>query len=206
MMLYHIIKRIIDVVVSLIGVVILIPLFIVLAIWIKLTSKGPVIFKQKRLGKDRKPFIIYKFRSMIIGASDLQKKGVPDKELITSSGRFMRKTFFDETAQLFNVLKGDMSLIGPRPTGRLVRKEWKEVAKIKPGITGLESVADYLPQKDRIKFEEHFKNLLKKDISKDFSKHILLLDSYYVKNESFWLDLKIMFYTILLAVRRIFSN
>jgi len=204
---YHIFKRIIDILISLIGILVLSPLFLVLAIWIKLTSKGPVVYKHTRIGKDGKPFEIYKFRSMFVGARNLQKERIRREEVITSSGRFIRKTFLDELLQLFNVLKGDMSLVGPRPFDREnFRKKYKNIFKIKPGITSLESVADYLSEQERVDFEKHFKDLLEKDVYKDFDKHRFLLDLYYVKNESFLLDINIIIHTIFLVIKRIFSK
>ncbi len=211
---YHLIKRIFDTVLSLIGIIILMPIFIILAAWIKFSSKGPVIYKHERIGKDGKQFNIYKFRSMAVGARDMQKKGIPNKEIITSAGRFMRKTFLDETAQLFNILKGDMSLVGPRPLDKEAYDNWlkknkhvKDIIKIKPGLTSIESVTDYLDEDEKTKFEKHFKGLLKRDTDrKSFIKHRIVLDSYYVNKESFFLDLKIITYTFFLMLRKIFSK
>ncbi len=206
---YHILKRIGDIVVSLIGIIALIPLFILIAVWIKFTSKGPVIYTHLRLGKNEKLFKLYKFRTMITGAREMENKGVSKERLITSAGRFLRRTFLDETLQLFNLLKGDISLVGPRPLDKEVfdeltkrDKKWENIVKIKPGLTSLESVADYLPQKEKIKFEESFKNLLDKDVQ-NFYEHRYVLDSYYISRESFILDVKLIFYTFLLVVKRI---
>lgn len=115
--MYIIIKRIIDFILSLIAIIILSPVFLVLAIWIKMDSPGPVFFKQKRIGKDRSFFQIYKFRTM---RSDTPKD-MPTHLLndpasfITKSGSFLRKTSLDELPQLINILKGEMAVIGPRP-------------------------------------------------------------------------------------------
>jgi len=212
MRVYHIFKRAIDILVSLIIILILSPLLLLLSIWVKTSSKGPIIYKHIRIGKNGKHFEVCKFRSMIVGARDLQKRGVPDERLITSAGSFMRKTFLDELPQLFNVLKGDISLIGPRPLdkeafGRWVEKdkEWKNIVKTKPGMTSIESVADYLSSAERIKFEEHFKGLLGRDVYDDFEHHRYVLDSYYSQNESFWLDLRIIVYTLILTLKKVFS-
>ncbi len=214
MRIYHVFKRIIDVIFSLIGIIFLIPLFIILAIWIKTTSKGPVIYKHRRIGKNGKPFTIYKFRTMVVGARDMQKKKIPNKNLITSPGKFLRRCFLDETLQLFNIFKGDMSLVGPRPLDKetfdgLIKqdKKWNDIIEIKPGLTSVESVADYLSRKEMIEFEKHFKGLLKKDTNQEgYFKHRLILDGYYVKNKSFLLDAKILLYTILLISKKIFSK
>lgn len=137
------IKRIIDIVVSLIGVIILSPLLLITMIAIKLESKGPVIFKQKRLGRNGKAFEIYKFRSMCVGA---EKGGVYSSKgdaRVTKVGSFIRATSIDEFPQFINIIKGDMSLIGPRPT--LTYHPWKleeysEKQKrrfhVRPGVTG----------------------------------------------------------------------
>ncbi|MBW2991781.1 sugar transferase [Candidatus Woesearchaeota archaeon] len=220
MRLYHIFKRGIDVIVSLIGIIVLIPVFLVIVLWVKSSSRGPAVYKHTRIGKDGKPFKIYKFRSMVVGAREMQNKGVPDDKLITFAGRFLRRSFLDETTQLFNVLKGEMSLIGPRPKDvevfeNLIKddKKWKDIVKIKPGVTSLESVADYLSARGRMKFEKHFKGLLKKDDYNEkrdnyrkYYKHIYFLDKYYMDNESLFFDIKVLYFTFLLMMRRIFSK
>lgn len=207
MRIYYFFKRVIDIVVSLIGLVLLSPFLIIVAIWVKLTSKGPIIYKHTRIGKNGEPFEIYKFRSMVLGARDLQGKGVDTEKVITLAGKFIRKCFLDELLQLFNVLKGDMSLIGPRPFDKeSFRKEYESIYKIKPGITGLESVADYMSNEERVKFEKKFKDLLKKDIYKNKFQHRYILDKYYVDNLSFILDIKVIFYTSLLMFKKIFSK
>ena len=146
-----ILKRLIDICGSLFGLVILSPLFIIIAISIKLTSEGPVIFKQERLGKDGKVFKIYKFRTMVVNAENigdgLTVKSESDSR-ITKVGRILRKTSLDELPQLINVLIGQMSLVGPRPpltyhpyNGYENYPEWaKKRFKMRPGITGLAQV------------------------------------------------------------------
>jgi lipopolysaccharide/colanic/teichoic acid biosynthesis glycosyltransferase len=213
MRIYHIIKRLMDIFFSLILIIILFLLFIIIGIWVKATSPGPIVYKHTRIGKNGKPFMIYKFRTMVQGARDLQNIGVPTQKLTTSAGRFLRKTFLDETLQLFNILKGDISFVGPRPMDKETFEiytardsRWNDIIKIKPGLTSLESIADYLPKKERLKFEKHFKGLFRKDISDHFYIHRLVLDDYYTKNESFLFDLKMVYYTVLLALRRVFSS
>ncbi|MCS5422113.1 MULTISPECIES: sugar transferase [Psychrilyobacter] len=137
------IKRIIDIMISLLGIIILSPLLLITIIAIKLESKGPVIFKQKRLGKNGRVFEIYKFRSMCVGA---EKGGVYSSKgdaRVTKVGSFIRATSIDEFPQFINIIKGDMSLIGPRPT--LTYHPWKleeysEKQKrrfhVRPGVTG----------------------------------------------------------------------
>jgi len=182
-MIYKGFKRTMDFLISLVGVILLLPLFIIIAILIKLTSKGPIIFKQERIGKNGKVFKIYKFRSMIVGA---EKEGVyetkKDKR-VTKIGRFIRKTSIDELPQFFNIIKGDMSIIGPRPT--LTYHPWKyeeyteEQLKrfnVRPGVTGWAQVNG------------------RKDV--EWNKRIEL-DVYYVDNISFKLDFKIFLKTII---------
>ena len=176
------IKRILDIILSFIGLIILLPFMIIFSIIIKLESKGPVLFKQKRVGKDKKEFTIYKFRTMRVDTP----KDVPTHKLenaefyITKFGGFMRKTSIDELPQIINILKGDMSIIGPRPAlwnqEDLIKERDKYKANsIRPGLTGLAQVngRDELPITIKAKF-----------------------DGEYTEKISFILDLKIFFKTI----------
>ena len=140
--LYSISKRTMDIVSSLVGLILL----LLVAILIKLDSKGPIIFKQIRIGKNSKPFYIYKFRSMKIDAPNLStEEFINASDFTTKVGKFIRKTSIDELPQLVNILKGDMSIVGPRPViereVRLleIRKECN-VDSILPGITGLAQI------------------------------------------------------------------
>lgn len=176
------IKRIIDILFSLLAIIILSPLLLVLAVWIKLDSKGPVLFKQKRVGKNKTHFNILKFRTMYADTP----KDVPTHLLknpdamITKSGRFLRKSSLDELPQLFNILVGDMSLIGPRPAlwnqyDLIAERDKYGANDILPGLTGYAQITgrDELPIP--VKAER---------------------DGYYAKNLSFWFDVKIFFGTI----------
>lgn len=141
--MYPIVKRIIDVLISVLGLVLLSPVFFIVAMAIKMDSMGPVIFKQKRLGRNGKIFEIYKFRSMCEGA---EKGGVYEKKgdsRVTKIGKIIRKTSIDEIPQFINILKGEMSLIGPRPP--LTYHPWtfedytdkqKKMFNVRPGVTG----------------------------------------------------------------------
>lgn len=178
------IKRILDFLCSLLGLIILSPILLVVAIAIKIDSKGPIIFKQKRIGKDGKVFDIYKFRSMIVGAEKIgtgvySKKG---DNRVTRVGKFIRKTSIDELPQLINILKGEMSLIGPRPV--LTYHPWKyeeyteeqlKRFRVRPGITGLAQING------------------RKQV--EWNKRIEY-DVKYIENISFILDVKIFFKTI----------
>lgn len=133
-------KRVFDISATLLGGILLLPLLLLIAIWIKINSKGPLLYVQKRVGKDFKEFKIYKFRSMIVDADKVGPSVTSGNDTrITQVGKILRKTKIDELPQLFNVLKGDMSLVGPRPEVMkfVVSKkdEYRKILSIKPGIT-----------------------------------------------------------------------
>lgn len=175
-------KRLIDFVLSLVGVVLLSPIFLILALCIKCTSPGPVLFKQKRIGKAKQIFLIYKFRSMRTDSpKDMPTHMLENPDaFITPIGRFLRKTSLDELPQIFNILKGEMSIVGPRPAlwnqDDLVAERDKYGANdCVPGLTGYAQVhgRDELPIPEKAR-----------------------LDGYYVKNLTFGMDIKIFFRTI----------
>ena len=179
------IKRAVDIVGSLVAIILFSPVMLIVAILIKLTSKGPIIFKQERIGLNKKPFIMYKFRSMKMQDPEEEKKDWTTKNdsRKTKIGTFIRKTSIDELPQFFNVLKGDMSLIGPRPERPFyVEKFMNEIPKymvkhqVRPGITGWAQV-----------------NGWRGDTS--IEKRIEC-DIYYIENWSFSFDIKIVFLTI----------
>ena len=171
--LYSISKRTMDIVSSLVGIILLSPLFLLVAILIKLDSKGPIIFKQIRIGKNSKPFYIYKFRSMKIDAPNLStEEFINASDFTTKVGKFIRKTSIDELPQLVNILKGDMSIVGPRPViEREVRlleiiKECN-VDSILPGITGLAQIngRDNIDDYEKVKYD--FEYLSKRNLVLD---------------------------------------
>lgn len=138
-------KRIFDLLFALIGIIILLPIFLVIAIWIKLDSPGPVFFRQTRIGRFGHEFKIYKFRTMVANAEALGKQITADgDQRITRIGKFLRKYKLDEFPQLFNVLKGEMSIVGPRPEVptyvALYTPEQRGVLEVPPGITDLASI------------------------------------------------------------------
>lgn len=189
--LYEVIKRLIDVVCSFLGVLVLSPLFIIIAIIIKTTSKGPVFFSQKRVGKNGKEFNMYKFRSMVVNAEELKEKLAAQNEMsgpmfkmkddprVTKVGKFIRKTSIDELPQLWNVLKGDMSLVGPRPSLPKEVAQFEEWMyrrlEVKPGLTCYWQVSG----RNNIDFEDWMK-----------------LDIKYVDERSTWIDIKLIFKTV----------
>ena len=179
------IKHILDKIFGVILLILLSPILGIVAIAIKIDSEGPVIFKQKRLGKHGEIFEIYKFRTMYVDAPDLRNKdgstfNSDDDPRVTKVGKILRKTSLDELCQLFNVVKGNMSFIGPRPDlpEQLDRYTYEEKRKldVKPGITGY-SQAYY---RNSITAEEKFKN-----------------DVFYVDNFTLILDLKILVQTFI---------
>ena len=183
--MYKYFKRIIDFVASLTALIILSPLMVLSAVLVKFGDGGSVFFKQRRPGKDGKIFTVYKFRTMSEKTEDENGRELSDVERMTKIGSFLRKTSLDELPQLFNVLKGDMSFIGPRPllceylelyTPYQMRRH-----EVLPGISGLAQVNG----RNAITWEKKF----------DY-------DVYYVDHMSFWLDLKIIFKTIKNTLKR----
>ena len=180
MSLYETCKRGLDITISLGTNMLLLPLFAVIAIAIRIGSKGPVIFKQERVGKNGKPFMFYKFRTMRIDADPFgpsPKTG--DDTRLTKVGRFLREYSLDELPQLFNVLKGDMSIVGPRPLYVSQMAEWNERQRkrllVKPGLTGLAQISG----RGGLTREEK-----------------LELDIKYVETAGFLTDIKIMIVTL----------
>ena len=174
-----------DFVASLTALIILSPLIALSAVLVKISDGGSVIFKQRRPGKDGKIFTVYKFRTMSEKTEDENGRELSDVERMTKIGSFLRKTSLDELPQLFNVLKGDMSFIGPRPllceylelyTPYQMRRH-----EVLPGISGLAQING----RNAITWEEKF----------DY-------DVYYVDHMSFWLDLRILFKTIKNTLKR----
>ncbi|MGX7126152.1 sugar transferase [Enterococcus viikkiensis] len=180
-------KRVIDFVISLMGIIILSPLLLFLCVAIKIDSKGPIIFQQKRIGKNKSHFNIYKFRTM---RTDTPKE-MPTHLLenpdyfITRIGRFLRKTSLDELPQLFNIIKGDMAVIGPRPAlwnqyDLIEERDQYSANNIRPGLTGFAQISG----RDELQIDLKAK-----------------LDGEYVKNLSIILDLKCFFGTIVSVFR-----
>jgi len=186
----HFFKRFFDILIALLGLIITAIPMLFIAIAIKLNSKGPVLFKQERVGKKGKVFKIYKFRSMCVGAEQTGTgvySGKGDTR-VTKVGKILRATSLDELPQFFNLLKGDMSLVGPRPPLTYHPWNWdkytdeqKRMFDVRPGITGWAQVNG------------------RKDV--EWNKRIKL-NVWYVDHVSLWLDIKILFKT----VAKVFSN
>ena len=189
---YDFVKRIIDIIISSIGLIICLPIFIIIALLIKIDSKGPVFFKHKRIGKHGKKLEIYKFRTMIDNAEEAMKYFTEEQKKefkenfklendprVTRIGKILRKTSLDELPQIINILKGEMSIIGPRP---VVKNELEKYGKnqerflsVAPGLTGYWAANG----RSDVSYEER-----------------MALELYYVDNRSLLLDLKIFLKTI----------
>jgi lipopolysaccharide/colanic/teichoic acid biosynthesis glycosyltransferase len=185
------IKRVVDIFGSLIGLILLSPLLIVLFVIIKADSPGPAIFKQERLGKNGKTFLIFKFRTMIINAENMGdgiRVNSESDTRITKIGKFLRAASFDELPQLLNVLLGNMSLVGPRPPvtyhpydGFDGYQTWaKKRFEMKPGITGLSQIT----VRNSVNWDER-----------------IALDNKYIEQFNLWLDIKILVKTVLCVIR-----
>jgi len=178
------IKRAFDILGAGIGLLLSSPLFVIVALLIKIDSSGPVFFKQDRAGLRGNPFVIYKFRTMK-DVHDDNGTPLPDEQRITRLGMFLRKTSIDELPELINVLKGDMSLVGPRPLlMEYLDRYTPEQARrheVKPGVTGWAQVNG----RNLLNWEDKFK-----------------LDVWYIDNYSIWLDIKILLLTLVKVLRR----
>ena len=194
-------KRLFDIVVSGLMLIVLSPLFLVLAIWIKMDSKGPVFYRQVRVGRNNKDFRIFKFRSMRVGADkgSLVTIGGHDPR-ITRSGYFIRKYKFDELPQLINVFVGDMSLVGPRPEVRHYVNYWTpgqmHVLDVRPGITDPAS----------IKFRNENELMEKADDPEKYYIEVIMQEKIrlyleYVEKQGFWYDIGLILKTFWVIVK-----
>ncbi|GEM90759.1 sugar transferase [Oceanithermus desulfurans] len=179
-----ILKRFLDILLAFAALVVLSPLMLLLAIWIRVTMGAPVLFKQTRPGLHGKPFTMYKFRTMT-DARDPQGNLLPDEQRLTKLGQFLRSTSLDELPELINVLKGEMSLVGPRPLlmaylDRYSPEQFRR-HEVRPGITGWAQVNG----RNAISWKAKFK-----------------LDVWYVDNWNLWLDIKILLMTLVKVFRR----
>lgn len=195
---YNVVKRVLDIVFSLLGMVILSPFFLLISIIIKLNSKGPVFFVHSRIGEKGKPIGIYKFRTMVENAEDLIKNFTPEQKeefercyklendpRVTKIGNFLRKTSLDELPQILNILKGELSIIGPRPIIQAELDKYgdnkEKFLSVRPGLTGYWAANG----RSDTTYEERME-----------------MELYYVDNMSFILDIKIFFKTILAVIKK----
>jgi lipopolysaccharide/colanic/teichoic acid biosynthesis glycosyltransferase len=177
-------KRLLDIVGSLVGLVLAAPLLLLIALAIRLTMGSPVLFRQQRPGQHARPFTLYKFRTMR-RAVDAHGRPLPDAQRLTRLGRLLRSTSLDELPELFNVLKGDMSLVGPRPLlMEYLERYTPEQARrhaVKPGITGWAQIHG----RNALSWEDKFR-----------------LDVWYVEHRSLWLDVRILAITLWKVLKR----
>ena len=180
-------KRLFDIVLAIILLIVLSPVLLLIALLVRISSRGPAIFKQERVGLKGKKFTLYKFRTMSVSCPSASTKKLKNREeYITVVGRFLRITSLDELPQLFNILKGEMSFVGPRPViareKRLVQERKKRnVYEVKPGVTGLAQIhgRDYLPPIKKAR-----------------------LDARYVHKSSIFIDILIILRTAVMVIRR----
>jgi lipopolysaccharide/colanic/teichoic acid biosynthesis glycosyltransferase len=200
-------KRVFDVLLTLPVTVFLLPVFLIIAVFIKLDSAGPVIFKQKRVGKKEKLFKIYKFRTMLAGTEKLGKYFICEHDTrITRVGKILRKYKIDELPQLFNVLRGEMSLVGPRPMIPKIVDQYppsvrKVVLSVPPGITGIDSIV-YIDESEMLESVSNPTQL--------YTNQIIPMKLYYylnyVRMHNIWLDLQIIFLTLVYIIRFLYNS
>lgn len=195
---YNFLKRIFDVVSASVLLVLLSPIFLVITIWVKLDSKGPAFFSHKRVGYKGEEIGIYKFRTMVSNAKEVFDNFTPEQKAefaknfkldndprITKIGNFLRKSSLDELPQLINIIKGDMSVVGPRPVVTDELDKYGEYAEkflsVKPGLTGFWQANG----RSDTTYEERVQ-----------------MDMYYIDNRSFWFDIKIIFKTIISVIKK----
>ncbi|MTB34726.1 sugar transferase [Streptococcus uberis] len=185
--MYQVVKRFLAILISGLAIIILSPVLLAVAIAIKCDSKGPVLFKQKRVGKDKNHFMIYKFRSMYVDApADMPTHMLKDPTaMITKVGGFLRKTSLDELPQLFNIFKGEMAIVGPRPAlwnqyDLISERDKYNANSIRPGLTGWAQING----RDELEIDEKSR-----------------LDGYYVAHMSFLMDLKCFFGTFISVLK-----
>lgn len=185
--MYRVVKRLLAILISGLAIIILSPVLLAVAIAIKCDSKGPVLFKQNRVGKDKQHFMIYKFRSMYVDApADMPTHMLKDPTaMITKVGAFLRKTSLDELPQLFNIFKGEMAIVGPRPAlwnqyDLIAERDKYNANSIRPGLTGWAQING----RDELEIDEKSR-----------------LDGYYVAHMSFLMDLKCFFGTFISVLK-----
>lgn len=192
-MIYAFAKRIFDIVSSLLAILVFAIPWIVIAVIIKLQSPGPAIYKARRVGKNGKVFTLYKFRSMRVDSGAIHATTLRGDPRIFPFGEFLRKSKLDETPQLFNILRGEMSVIGPRPedeenSGKFYVGKYKDILSVKPGLSSPASLYDYTHGEKYESEDDYVKEFLPKKLD---------VELYYVKNRSFVYDIQIIYNTII---------
>lgn len=182
------IKRLLDIVLSLIAIIVLSPVYLIVAIMVRIQMGSPVLFSQDRIGKDEKVFKLYKFRSMT-NEKDENGKLMPEKDRLTKFGIALRSTSLDELPELFSILKGDMSIIGPRPQPKFYLPYYEDEERIAHKVRGGLLPPDSLCGECQCDWETQFK-----------------YEKYYAENVSFLLDVKVIAFTFLILYKRMKNN
>jgi lipopolysaccharide/colanic/teichoic acid biosynthesis glycosyltransferase len=190
---YRVVKRVFDIIAALLATVVFLIPWLIISIVIKIQSPGPVIFKPERVGKDGKTFTLYKFRSMRVDSGAIHATTLRGDPRIFPFGAFLRNSKLDETPQLINILKGEMSVIGPRPedkvnADKLYVGKYKEILSVKPGLNSPASLYDYA-------VGERYEN--EEDYEREFVPQKLNIELYYINHKSLIYDLKIIIRTVI---------
>lgn len=191
--MYQFLKRLSDIVFSVLAIIVFLPLWGIIFIIIKIQSPGPVVYKAKRVGLNGEVFDLYKFRSMHVSSGDVRLTTLRSDSRIYPFGKFLRKSKLDETLQFFNILKGEMSIIGPRPEDEVNAAdiyvgEYTRILSVKPGLSSPASLYDFT-HGEKYDSEEEY--------SKHFLPQKLLLELFYVNNRTFFYDVKLVFKTVI---------
>jgi lipopolysaccharide/colanic/teichoic acid biosynthesis glycosyltransferase len=200
------VKRVFDFIVSALGIVVFSPLLILSALLVKVDSPGPIFFKQQRIGKEFRPFWIYKFRTMRASLEQGPNITIGNDPRITGIGRLLRQTKIDELPQLINILRGEMSFVGPRPEVpqyvQLYRKEYQQILTVRPGLTDLAS----LKYRDEAALLAGAENPEEEYVTRILPDKIMLATDY-IQRASFFFDLRLILETILrLVLGRVFQH
>ncbi len=200
--MYLFLKRLSDIILSFLAILVFLPWWIVISIIIKIQSPGPVIYKAKRVGKNAKIFTLYKFRTMCVNSGKVRSTTLRSDSRVYPFGDFLRKTKLDETPQFFNILKGEMSIIGPRPedeinAGDIYTGEFVEILSVKPGLSSPASLYDFT-HGEKYESEEEY--------NKHFLPQKLFLELCYVRKRNYLYDVKIVFQTVLTILLIVFGK
>jgi lipopolysaccharide/colanic/teichoic acid biosynthesis glycosyltransferase len=195
-------KRVYDIFFALLFFILTCPIFIFVVLGIKLTSKGPIIYKAKRIGKNGKSFTLYKFRTMRVDSGEVRVTTLKNDERIYPFGSLLRKSKIDELPQLVNIILGQMSVVGPRPEDLVIAQKiyvgkYKKIFNVKPGLTSPASLFDYT-------HGEHYQN--QEDYAREFLPKKLDLELYYVEHYGFWYDVKLTFKTAVIIIQMLFGK
>ena len=196
-MVYDFAKRTFDIISSILAIVFFAVPWVIITVIIKIQSPGPAIYEARRIGKNGKVFTLYKFRSMRVDSGAVHATTLRGDPRIFPFGEILRKSKLDETPQLFNILKGEMSVIGPRPedeenSGKFYVGKYKDILSVKPGLSSPASLYDYTHGEKYDSEDDYVKEFLPKKLD---------VELYYVKNRSFFYDIQIVFNTVITIIQ-----